>query len=134
MKESKTPASPKTLETVRNLIQDWRRDKKGRRSMPEELWQAAAGLTGQYSLNRISKELRLNYTALKNRVNQHQRNNLPANVQEAEFVDLGVSRQVMICSCEVEMQSKSGANLKIRYTPDAGIDLDQLWRETLSRS
>jgi len=134
MKESKIPASPKPLETVRNLIQDWRRDKQGRRSMPEELWQAAADLARQSSVNRIAKELRLNNTALMKRVNRHENSNLPAAVQEAEFIALNTVEPVFGCGCEVELEKSCGSKLKIKYTAGMGINIVQLWSEFLQHS
>jgi hypothetical protein len=102
--------------------------------MPERLWQAAAELTRQYSANRIAQELRLNYRALKNRVNQQQHGNLSSAVQEAEFVELRVGQAGIRWGCEVELEKACGSKLKIRYTPGMGINVEQLWREFLQRS
>jgi len=134
MKDTTKPTVTQLLQAVKHRIENWRIAKQGRRAMPEELWQAAAELAGQYSTNRIAKELRLNYNALKNRVNREQGRNLPSVVPSAEFVELRAGGAGMAEACEAELETAGGAKLKIRYTRDMGIDIGKLWQETLRRS
>ena len=131
MKETTGPTVTQSLETVKRRIQCWRTAKRGRRAMPEELWQVAAGLTRQYSVNRVAQELRLNYTALKNRVSRQQRQTLPARVQEAEFVELKAGELGIEYGCEVELEKACGSKLKIKYTSGMGINIGELWRNFL---
>ena len=134
MKETTKTTAIHSLETVRCRIENWRTAKQGRRAMPEELWQAAAELTEHYSINRIAKELRLNYTALRDRISREQGHNLPTTVPSAGFVELRAGVPGIAEACEAELETAAGAKLKIRYTQSMGIDIEQLWQETLRRS
>lgn len=97
--------------------------------MPEELWQAAAELAGQYSANRVAKELRLNHSALMRRVKQ----SLSASGQEAEFIELKATADPgLLGSCEIEVEKACGSKLKIKCTD--GMDsstMATLWHEFL---
>ena len=59
----------KQLEAVQTQFSDWRKNRKGRRDrIPESLWDAAASLADGFSVNELSKTLRLNHSSLKERV------------------------------------------------------------------
>ena len=65
--ENFSDTSPDTLSKVTARFAAWRNDSKRTKKIPEELWQAAVGLSNEYSINQISKTLRLNYADLKKR-------------------------------------------------------------------
>ena len=48
----------------------WRKTRESPKSIPQELWDAAAKLSETYSINQISKALCLNHTSLKERVHK----------------------------------------------------------------
>ncbi len=58
------------VEGVRQRIEHWRRTRRKRTAMPEELWAAAVGLAEKHSVYRIARALRLDYSTLKLRVVQ----------------------------------------------------------------
>jgi hypothetical protein len=77
------------LEQVRQRFESWRQNRKKRTHIPKSLWKAAAALSGEYSINHLSKVLRLNYTALKNHI--HKSNPPPQNasyVSSITFLEL----------------------------------------------
>jgi hypothetical protein len=45
------------LNQLSEQIERWRQTRKRRRPMPEQLWQAAARLSEQSSINQVSKAL-----------------------------------------------------------------------------
>ncbi len=57
-----------SLEHTKKEIQQWRKTRKRRSRIPEEIWEAALSLTTRYSINHVSKELKLNYRDLRNRM------------------------------------------------------------------
>ena len=57
------------LEEVKKNFETWRSGRAGKReSIPQVLWQAAAGLCREYSITQVSRELRLSYADLKKRI------------------------------------------------------------------
>jgi hypothetical protein len=71
------PSSSPALEEVKEQFAQWRQNRKGRESIPDELWQAAVRLTKEHSLNKIVKELNLSYSGFKERVVKAQKNDSP---------------------------------------------------------
>ena len=63
--ESLSNTAPDTLSKVTARFAAWRNAPKRSKKIPEDLWQAAVELSNQYSINQISKALRLSYTYLK---------------------------------------------------------------------
>ena len=59
---------PTTIEKVKERFETWREVRKKRTKIPEELWQAAVELSSDYSLNKISQTLHLDYSVLKGRI------------------------------------------------------------------
>lgn len=59
----------KRLESVRKKFQTWRGQESKSRKIPEELWDAAVGVVGdEFSVNRVSRILSLDFNKLKHRV------------------------------------------------------------------
>lgn len=56
------------LEQVKQRFEAWRRQRKKRTRIPQDLWQAAVTLSEKHSLCHLSKALRVNHTALKKQV------------------------------------------------------------------
>jgi hypothetical protein len=52
---------------VEEQFEHWRAGKQSRERIPPKLWRAAAKLCGTYSVHRVSRWLRLHYTALQER-------------------------------------------------------------------
>ena len=64
----KTRDLPTELERIRRRFDRWRRTRKGRSRIPEPLWASAVKAAGQYGVNKTAQALRLDYYALKKRV------------------------------------------------------------------
>jgi len=56
------------LKAVQAQFCDWRKNRKRRGRIPESLWDAAASLADGFSINELSKALRLNHSSLKDRI------------------------------------------------------------------
>ena len=59
---------PARLISLRERFEDWRGTRKTRSRIPEPLWDAAVKAAGTFGLHRTAKALRVNYYALKKRV------------------------------------------------------------------
>ena len=87
-------------------MEAWRNDPKKSRRIPQELWQAAVELSKKYSINQISKALRIGYTDLKKRVMAHGKENLPTikTQPDMKFIELGIEPSSSTPVCIVEME------------------------------
>jgi hypothetical protein len=56
------------LKRVQGEFAAWRKNRKHRDRIPESLWESAVSLSDVFSINELSKALRLNHTALKKRL------------------------------------------------------------------
>ena len=56
------------LEEVRRMFEQWRQRRKLGARIPAELWEAAVSLYPRYTVNQISRELRLDFVDLKKRI------------------------------------------------------------------
>ena len=70
MSTKRTDDLPARLEGLRRRFEDWRRTRKVRSRIPEPLWASAVKLAGRYGIHRTAKALRVDYYALKKRVEE----------------------------------------------------------------
>ena len=128
-----TPSSL-TLSEVKKKFELWRKTRTNRKPIPQELWDTAANLSEAYSINQISKALRLNYTALKNRVNKKEANQTCIQkVQASSFVELNFEQSPLVSECIVEMQDCYGAKMRMSFKGKTDFDFLELgkafWRK-----
>ncbi len=129
--ESSTPGL--TLSEVMERIEEWRKAPNSPRRMPEELWEAAANLSKNYSIYRISKALRVNYRSLQQRV-QPERKELPVRKEQPPaFIELGIEQPSSLSECVIEMEDGSGAKMRMHFRGKTDFDLLELgkafWRK-----
>ena len=134
-----------TLEAVRQRIMRWRRTWPRPRSMPQDLWAAAALLPAECGVGRIAQELGLNYAKLKELAAPKGCSRLvPAPQPDPllsqagashAFVELDASRfftQQERCGTSVVLSSADGARMTSRFAHDQDVDLGVLveafWR------
>ena len=67
-----------SLEHVQQRFECWRQRRKKRARIPQSLWKAAVALSREYSICHLSKALRVNYTALKNK-SKNPKTQIPAH-------------------------------------------------------
>ena len=59
---------PIALKQIRGRLERWRRTRRGRDRIPEELWRLAVQAVSTYGLNKSARALGLDYYSLKKRV------------------------------------------------------------------
>ena len=116
-------------------MEAWRNDPKKSRRIPQELWQAAVGLSKDYTINQISKAPGLSYTDLKKRVMAQKKENLPATKTQPDmnFIELGVEPSSSTPECIVEMEDGNGAKMRIHLRGQTDLDLYELGRTFWSK-
>jgi hypothetical protein len=127
MEKNHTLSLPASLEEVRGQFEDWRRTRSSRRApIPRRLWKAAVKLADSYSINIVSKALRLNYSDLKDRVHQQSGTDKINTLPAAGFIDLGCSQNFFESECSIKMQDATGLKVKISVRGKADFNLLQL--------
>jgi hypothetical protein len=107
MVEKNHTSSNPTLEQVQNKFKHWRRTRKSHRPIPKELWEAAVSLSADYSISQIAKELILDYSTLKKRV-QTKKNEPVSKTKVPDFIELDFEKPAAVSQCIVEMHDRSG--------------------------
>ena len=146
------------FEAVRRRFELWRGTRQGRARIPEGLWTSAAKLAAVYGLCRTARMLRLDYNALKRRVEYTGPHESPAgptpgrkapvrNVPAAKnpgtttripksppqnpamtFVELASAEHVGQPACLIELEHPLGAKMRIHLKGAEVPDLAALSR------
>ena len=104
MSQEIIPSSSHKLKEVQQQFEQWRKTRKSRKPIPEHLWQAAVEVAKQYSINHVARLLRLNHTALKEKVEISKQ-------EVTAFVEIPLPDKVSPFHWTVEMEKTSGAKL-----------------------
>ncbi len=137
MSTKRTCDLPARLENLRQRFERWRRTRKVQSRIPEPLWAAAVTAAGKYGIHRTAKALRVDYYALKKRVEQ---NAALAGTQqepaatagkaaaEATFLELPAAAWPGAGECTLELEDAGGAKLRVHLKGFATPDLAALSR------
>ena len=120
---SKELPMPLSLEQVQQRFESWRRRRKKRTRIPCNLWQAAVSLSEEYSINHLSKALRVNYTALKKQVIKSQ--NRESEAFSSPFIELPVPAAPLTEST-IEMIKSDGSVMRITVKGVTALDWVEL--------
>ena len=113
-----------TLEEVSAHFKHWRQIRRNRREpIPKKLWQQAAELSRQYSVSSVSKELRLGYTDLKERVYGPSASKRPINKKDPAFIEIKYQQPFLTSEAIVEIEDKSGLKMRICFKGKPDVDL-----------
>jgi len=102
-----------------------------RSRIPEPLWNAAVTAAGTYGIHRTAKALRIDYYALKKRVEGASAvtaSNSPAESTGATFVELSPPAWLGSGQCMLELEDIGGAKLRIHMKGFEAPDLAALTR------
>ena len=120
------PTPRPSLSEVKEQFKIWRRNRKSPRPIPDKLWQAAVSLTATHSISQISKELVLDYNALKSRVTTKKKNTT-TKMSPAGFVELNLEPPAAVSAeCIVEMQDSLGSKMRMHIRGKTEFDPIQL--------
>lgn len=133
-KKGKTRSPAQSLSRLRGVqrrFEQWRRERKGRARIPEPLWRAAVKIAEIYGVNRTTTALRLDYYALKKRVEARTNSGTGASsggeggvpfLEVAPFGPMGSGE------CTVELEDFKGATMRVHLRGYAAPDLVTLTR------
>ena len=100
------------LEEVQWKFEQWRRDRDKREAIPKALWEAAASLYPAFSLNCISRTLRLNYNRLKHYI--HEQSMDSSMPTQTKFIEMDLSSPVPAQQYNVEMEHRNGDRMTVQ--------------------
>ena len=126
------PTPRPSMTEVKEQFKIWRRTRKSLRPIPDKLWAAAVNLTAKHSISQISKELALDYTALKKRVLIKKKDSA-ASMSPRGFIELNVEPPQVVSKGIVEMHDILGAKMRMHFRGKTDFDLFELakafWRK-----
>jgi len=116
------------LEPVRRQLEEWRRSRKNQRALtPPHVWEAMALLARTHGINRVCRALRVDYYALKRRV-QGPQAALPT------FVEVFPPIAPQAAGDIVEVEDRRGRKMTLRLSPNNRADtlalIQSFWRRT----
>jgi hypothetical protein len=141
MSRKKCARLPAEIKKTQDRIEHWRRTRRRRSPMPEDLWKEASALARKHGVYPISRDLRLSYDSLKKRSLQPARRDLKPQGSHSEgFVELSAA-QVMDTvngaadpQRAIELADSNGARLTIRLADHDRFDVVGLVRAFWNRS
>lgn len=124
-RRAESVAAKEELLRVKGEFAAWRKRKRGRGRIPEELWEMAAGLVPELGLSKVAGPLGLNHSMLRQRANGLHKT---PTALETTFVELCVveekgEKPVEVPEsgeCVVEVKRPDGAAMSIRMRADNG--------------
>ena len=127
MTSQNMPVVQTTLEQARQQFEGWRGTRPRVSPIPERLWTLAVAMAREHGVNQIAKLLRLNYTALKERVEAaHGSVGRSKRPSAATFVELAPTGG--LSPCTIELENAQGAKMKIHLSSLQAVDLVALSR------
>lgn len=114
---------PSSIQQVEKQFKKWRRERGPRETIPDWLWEAAAGLTRDFSVHAIARRLHLNHSALKQRSDRGRSQGPRAAKAAACFVEmpaglLAGGEQGPMARCVVKLRRADGAEMTLTFHDD----------------
>ena len=114
-----------SLSEVKEQFKTWRRTRKSLQPIPEKLWAAAVKLTAYHSISQIAKELVVDYSVLKRRV-QLKNKDAAASTNPPDFIELNLEPPAAVSECIVEMQDRLGLKMRMHFRGQTDVVLLEL--------
>ncbi len=111
------------LEVVRRQFESWRSGRKRGARIPAELWQAAVSLSPRYTVNQISRALRLGYEDVRSHVETVK----AEGASDLHFWDFRLAElQTNISECRLRAEDGAGRKVELELKSIEASQLLQL--------
>ncbi len=124
MPRNKTPTV--SLEEAKARFEEWRRNRKGKAAIPDELWAAAAEVARTEGVSRTSTELSVEWNHLKRRMAAA--SGASSKRAPPGFVELAAPCGESLPECVIELEGRR-AKLRIQLKDASASYLAKLSRE-----
>ena len=136
MKEKDQSIEHASLEEIKKQFVSWRRRKRhAREPIPPALWSAATRLAGKQSIYEVSRVLRIDYAALKRRVEQGPGGAPSEGAEPMSFLEIPLRVREAggeAAVCVVKIEGRGGVVVTIEGRGEVGMELEGLgkivWR------
>ena len=119
---------PVQLNRVRQRFERWRGTRKVPSRIPKPLWASAVKLASTYGISRTARVLRLDYYALKNRVEGAPAVAASKMPTRAAFLEVPPPVWSNSGECTLELEDAGGAKLRVHLKGFGAPDLAELSR------
>lgn len=130
MDRKNTAPIPESIVQLQRQLDEFRSSHAGRTKLPETLWQAAVAQARQHGVYCVAHPLRLDYTALKKRLNGVP--SLQSKATKPGFVELIAPGAVPAAEWMIELESSGGSKMRVQWkstTPPDWTNLLRAWRD-----
>jgi hypothetical protein len=125
---------PEDLEQLRRRFEAFRNTQPVRSRLPESLWMAAAELAKRYGVHPTAQALRLDYMALKRRLEERRPRRVKHKVATPpNFMEFVASGAKAVTNCTVEVESGQGSKLRLELKAIGTAELADLIRAFVSQ-
>ena len=116
---------PARLEGIRRRFERWRQTRELRTRIPDSLWASAVKVAGTYGIHRTAKALRVDYYALKKRVQEEgaRSRRLPQEPSVPTFVEVARPAEASSVECILELEDIGGAKMRVHLKGVEAPDL-----------
>lgn len=119
--------SDNKLQELKSELDSWRAQQRGRKPIPQYLWNKAFALLNSYSVAAVSRELRLDHSKLKKHLlssnNAEQKNSPPPQFIELAASELAKSLAATTLPAEAIILSQSRESCRVIFERTDGSRL-----------
>ena len=131
MNDKSAVSIPEPIVQLQRQFDQFRSAQPHRAKIPEGMWQAAVELARQHGLYSVAHPLRLDYVALKRRLEGVTKLEKKKKRTSPRFVEL-IAAHPAAAECLIEFESKNGSKMRIQWKGSGAPDWSSLlraWRE-----
>jgi hypothetical protein len=125
---TRLPDIPYDVADLCRQIERWRQMRRHREPMPARLWSKAASLAREHTVARIARLARLDYYALRDRLDALEVSSRKKQEQRPSFVELTAPLCAPSVECIVELEHGQGGRMRIHVKGAPAPDLAALSR------
>jgi len=123
MRQCKNPKVPASLSRLERRFAAWREKRAQGQRIPTSLWKSAVDVAVEHGVSRTASLLKLDYYALKKRVE-----NASSSRASSAFVELPSVPLSMMSECVIEWEDVAGARMRVQLKGQNAPDVLALSR------
>lgn len=114
--------------SARRAFERWRESRASGSRIPEDLWSAAVALARKHGVSKTSLELRLDYYALKDRLEAGAAERTGSEEDRPRFVEIVAGATKPTRGCILEIEDRRRARLRIELSGEATLQVERVAR------